>query len=127
MKRKPKTAKAKLNKKADNLWRDYIKRRDENTCQYCKLVKGVETQGIQAHHIFSRKYKRHNLRWNPLNGVGLCWPCHLNIAHGDPERFRDFLIDCYIGETVYNKLKREAYDTTGPKGDPAAAIERLEG
>jgi hypothetical protein len=62
------------------------------------------------------------MRWNLQNGVSLCWPCHRNIAHGDPEKFRDFLIG-WLTEPVYDFLKDLAYDTDGPKGDPSAVIE----
>lgn len=55
-------------------WRDGVFKRDDYTCQMCKLRGGK----LEAHHIYP--WHSHNeLRYELNNGTTLCIPCHRNI------------------------------------------------
>lgn len=58
-----------------------IKERDMYTCALCSIV-GYK---IQTHHIESW-IERPDLRYDPLNLVSLCKPCHIYKAHGGNSR-----------------------------------------
>jgi len=93
-------------KRLDALWRDAVRARDGERCQYrsCKNV------GTAAHHIFSRRHKA--TRWDPENGILLCFYCHIRIAHEDPEIFRDFLMGRFPPGR-FEKLKMRAMGIMG--------------
>ena len=94
--KKPKT----LKKKCDVLWGLAIRKRDKDTCQSCFKP------GNNPHHIFGRRYlsTRHDLE----NGICLCWACHKHKAHGDVEKFRDFIIK-RLTQKRFDALKVKAY------------------
>jgi len=101
--RRTKTEKQKAIDRADSLWSEIVKLRDNSTCQYCKLThtKEGKEKVVQAHHIFSRTYK--STRWDTANGITLDKYCHKFIAHEKPELFRMFLIN-WMGEAEYLRL-----------------------
>lgn len=101
-----------LIKIADKMISDLVHERDKHTCQRCGRP------GNNAHHIFSRKYLQ--TRYLPLNLINLCYACHIHCAHGEPEKFRDFLIQ-RIGQATFDRLKVSAY-MTGTKVDIQAVI-----
>lgn len=103
-----------LIKIADKLWSQIVLERDGRICQYT----GCGKPGNNPHHWMSRKYL--NTRHNPDIGITLCWAHHLHIAHGEPEKFRDFLIQ-RIGQAQFDRLKVSAY-ITGCKIDMQAVI-----
>ena len=116
-KRKPKGRIGKPNRRdlikvADKLVSEIVRLRDGNKCQRCGRP------GNNAHHIFSRKYlqTRHVLE----NLILLCFACHIHIAHGEPEKFRDFIIQ-RIGHVAFDRLKMSAY-MTGSKIDMEMVI-----
>jgi len=93
---------------ADDLWRDCIRKRDKWTCQYCgKVNRDVLNSGklvvVQAHHIITRASKQ--VRHSMENGILLCSGCHKFQAHGNPENFRDFLIEKWMGQERFDALK----------------------
>lgn len=64
--------KTKLQKKADNLWREIILRRAKGRCEVCGK------RAIQAHHYY-RKGGYGHLRYDLNNGIALCTACHFSI------------------------------------------------
>lgn len=87
-------------KRLDALWREVVRERDGAVCVHCH-----RRAATAVHHIFSR---RHNsTRWDPINGVHLCFYCHIRVAHEDPEVFRDFVVP-HLGQRVYDALKMRA-------------------
>lgn len=101
MKKRKTSERAKLERECDKLWSEAIRLRDK-ACRYpdCKKRK------IQAHHIFTRKYR--SVRWELLNGVGLCAGHHLFWAHTEPEKFRDYIL-AKLGVDQFEALKQRAY------------------
>ena len=68
-------------KKADKLWSDIIRQRNDGMCEISDCGK----PGGQPHHIVGRKnlVLRHDLR----NGINLCYTHHVGgnkSAHNDP-------------------------------------------
>lgn len=64
-------------KRADRLWGELIHLRDKR-CQFCGKGDGK----LDAHHICVRTFKA--TRWEPDNGILVCFRCHQDVAHGDP-------------------------------------------
>lgn len=72
---------------ADAAFADYIKRRDNYTCQKCGKVYPPKSQGLQCSHHFSRRY--YNIRFDPDNAMALCYHCHVYWYQKDiPEAAR---------------------------------------
>ena len=111
-----KTCRKDLKKECDKLWSEVVLLRDGRKCRYCGRP------GNNPHHIFSRKYT--NTRHNPDAGITLCWACHFHVAHGEPEKFRDFVMQ-KIGAELFEKLKISAH-MTGIKMDMAGVKLMLE-
>ncbi len=101
-----------LIKIADKLVSEIVRLRDGGKCQRCGRP------GNNAHHIFSRKYLQ--IRHFLGNLILLCFACHLHVAHGEPEKFRDFIIQ-RIGQDKFDRLKVSAY-MTGCKIDMEMVI-----
>ena len=89
----------KIKKNLDILWSKFIRARDKS-CQKCG-----KTGATQAAHIFSRNNLQ--VRWNPRNGIGLCFYCHLYWAHRSPVEFT-LWIKQRIGERDFRELERTA-------------------
>lgn len=83
----------------DDLWRDAI--RSIGYCEKCG-----KTSGMQAHHIFAKGHHR-ILRWNLLNGICLCYRCHIHWAHADSVSFVRWLED-YKGARLIDGLTLES-------------------
>ena len=79
-------------RKADRLFRQYILKRDDYTCQRCRRQyrQDEDLQGLHVSHYWSRV--RENTRFDPDNCVLLCYGCHRIWGHGDgwPE-YTDFM------------------------------------
>lgn len=63
-----------LEKENDDLWRDLIHK--EGECQLCH-----SRSRLQAHHI--RRRTHYSTRWEILNGILLCYDCHIEGIHKD--------------------------------------------
>ena len=87
-----------LEKKLDTEWSAYVRNRDK-TCRKCG-----GNGSISAHHAFGRRHM--GTRWDVLNGVGLCYPCHIHWAHRDPSGFSVWF-ERHIGEADFNDLARK--------------------
>ena len=99
MPRKP--SKKTIKAKADKLFSEYI--RSVGKCEWC----GRTDMRLECAHINSRRFLV--TRWEPINAVCLCSACHRK-AHDRPIVFTEWIKE-YLGEDIYDELKREA--TTG--------------
>lgn len=81
----------------DKLWSQKVIERDKGICQYCRKP------GDNPHHIIPRRYMalRHDLK----NGICLCTQCHAEIAHGQPESFRGWVMD-RLGDGYWTLLRK---------------------
>ena len=95
VKRAVKPNRAKLEAKLDAAWSRYVRGRDKS-CQKCN-----GSGSISAHHAFGRRHKA--TRWDVINGIGLCYPCHINWAHRDPSGF-SFWFEQMVGRDQYLRL-----------------------
>ena len=89
---------------ADRKWAQLVKERDHHTCQRCGKVHPKKSQGLHAAHIFSRRFK--NTRHDPLNGVALCFGCHMHF-HSNPLEFHEWAEEL-LGSDVYEDLRKRA-------------------
>jgi len=80
--RKPKSMRKKLIDQLDKLASQFIKLRDDHTCQRCNK-REVGSSGIHVSHIIPKSRGQH-YRWNPKNLKCLCFHCHINLWHKDP-------------------------------------------
>lgn len=63
----------KLNKALDNLWSKCV--RKVGKCEFCG-----SKDNLQAHHLKSRVF--YNTRWDPSNGICLCYQHHIGDGVG---------------------------------------------
>jgi 5-methylcytosine-specific restriction endonuclease McrA len=94
-----KSDKTRLQKQADDLWRDIIRVRDP-VCRLCRKAPMRD-----AHHIMARRHK--NTRHETRNGLGLCYTCHQSQGHDDPCYFRERIVS-EIGGYNYALLRDDA-------------------
>ncbi|MDR2426571.1 MAG: HNH endonuclease [Endomicrobium sp.] len=65
-----------IKKKLDSLWSEKVRARD------CKCVMcGKSGKGLQAHHYIKAKARSLKYRWDPRNGITLCYGCHMYTVH----------------------------------------------
>lgn len=70
-----------LKKKLEKLVKDYIKKRDDYTCQRCGVV--VEGSNCHASHVIPVSRSGY-LQFEPLNMKVLCYHDHINWWHKHP-------------------------------------------
>lgn len=76
-----KASKTALKKKLEKLVKDYVKRRDDYTCQYCgKYVTGTDCHASHVIPVSRSGY----LQFEPKNMKVLCYHHHLNWWHKHP-------------------------------------------
>ena len=80
-------------KELDKLWSKAV--RQVGHCEKCG-----GTYRLQAAHILSRRH--HAVRWLLLNGICLCYRCHMFWAHKDPLDFVRWLEDVRGVKTLEN-------------------------
>lgn len=85
---------------ADKLFSDYIRTRDDWTCQRCFRQYDPPTISLHCSHFHGRGKK--SVRFDPENAVALCFGCHQHMgAH--PQEHRDFFFK-RLGEKKYDAL-----------------------
>ena len=89
----------KIEKKADNLWRDTILKSVDYKCEVCGGI------ADQVHHYFPKGQNGH-LRYDWKNGIALCKSCHFKHHH---------TFNPSIHATVANKRGRKWYDKLNDK------------
>lgn len=70
-----------LKKKLDKLVKDYVKQRDNYTCQRCNKI--VEGTNCHASHVLPVG-SHANMQFDPLNMKVLCYHDHINWWHKNP-------------------------------------------
>lgn len=108
-----KPSRSKIKKQLDKLVKDYVKERDDYTCQKC----GAKVTGSNCHasHIYPVG-SCSLLQFEPLNLKVLCYHCHINWWHKNPieadewikEKFPDRVAILNVMKTV--KTKTSTYD-----------------
>lgn len=85
----------------DVRWSLEIRKRDRYMCRRCSVHYLPNSNGLHAHHIFTRTRKatRHDLE----NGVALCYGCHM-WAHRNPLDFHEW-IEEQIGTATYDAVR----------------------
>lgn len=91
----PKLNRSGLEKALDKAWSLFVRDRDQE-CQKCH-GKG----SVAPHHAFGRRHRA--TRWDVMNGVGLCFACHIHWAHRDPAGFAEWFRN-HVGDDQYNRL-----------------------
>lgn len=81
IRRKSKGERTKLNDKLDKLVKQFVKDRDNYTCQYCG--KHLEGSNCHASHVIPVSAGS-KLKFDPLNLKVLCYHHHLNWWHKHP-------------------------------------------
>lgn len=59
---------------ADKAFSEFIRKRDNYTCQKCGSKHEPNSKGLHCSHHFSRRY--YNIRFDPNNAIALCHNCH---------------------------------------------------
>ena len=95
VKKEKKPSRSKLENMLDSEWSIYVRNRDK-ICQKCH-----GHSPIAPHHAFGRRHR--TTRWDVVNGVGLCFPCHIHWAHRDPCSFSVWF-ERHIGKDQYSRL-----------------------
>ena len=91
-------------KEADKLWAMVIKK--PGYCLKCK--KRPPNVQLHAAHIKPKgKFRNHHLRCDPLNGIPLCYACHLHWAHKDPVDFVAWLEREIPGRILYLTIEAQ--------------------
>lgn len=103
IKKKKKSERKKLTDDCFALWSKIISLNWKGKCAMCGK------SGNQAHHFFGRKAYP-SVKFDPDNGVLLCFYCHFGRVHqqGDVEPVREALIK-KIGTERFERLKSRAY------------------
>lgn len=98
-----------IDKKLDDAWRELVKLRAGNKCEYCKAT----NKQLHAHHIFSRSKK--SVRWDVNNGISLCAGHHVLSssfsAHKTPTEFT-YWLEGYRGKEYIELLTIKANQTS---------------
>lgn len=87
---KKKFSKRNFKKNLDSLWSRIVRSRDKK-CVVCG-----SRENLQAHHCIVRKAQGNKTRWEPDNGITLCYVCHMFKLHGN-QGDKEFL-DKYLKE-----------------------------
>ena len=88
-------------KSLDNLCRDIVRIRDQQTCQRCGKQKKHGWK-MEVAHFFSRANKC--VRWDLDNVVLLCFNCHYLWGHQNPNEFSQWFSE-RLGTTKFTMLK----------------------
>lgn len=83
---------------ADKYFSDWIRERDDWTCQNCKTEYEKPSQGLHCSHFHGRGNK--STRFDPENCIALCMRCHKHMG-ATPHDHAEFFL---------KRLGREKYD-----------------
>ena len=112
---KKKTPRQKLTKELDDLCREYVKLRDNYTCQKCGKS---GTKQIHWSHVIPRS-AGNRLRWNKVNSKALCAYCHRRWWHSNPLDAMEWFKDTFPGRYEYLLVEKS-------KGSKKFSLDELE-
>lgn len=91
--------------KLDKLFSDFIRNRDEWTCQRCGTRYDPPTNALHCSHFWGRANKA--TRYDPLNADALCYGCHARWEANKQGEYRDFKL-AQLGDNEYDALEKRA-------------------
>lgn len=100
--------KAKLRKECDKLWHLAVIKKYGNDCFFrndYKRSENCKETATTCHH-FKPKGQYGHLRYEILNGVPICWPCHTKAEQTDNSLLPEIPIK--RGRKWYNKIEEMA-------------------
>lgn len=92
VKKPKKQTKTILKKKLEKLVKDYVKKRDDYTCQKCGIV--VEGVNCHASHVIPVSRSGY-LQFDPMNMKVLCYHDHINWWHKHPVEAGKWFTDTF--------------------------------
>lgn len=105
-----------ITRMADRLCAELVKERDGHRCRKCGVSKDLEWA-----HLRPRRFGR--VRWEPLNTVTLCRPCH-SWLDKHPHAKDKWALE-QIGPDAYEDLCIRAEDDSLPRVKPKDALAEL--
>ena len=86
--------KKRLEKELDELWKQIVHLNWKNKCAWPGCEVAQPPKQLYCHHYF-HKVQGNRARWEPKNGILLCYGHHLGQVHraGNVEPIRDVMID----------------------------------
>lgn len=72
----------KIMQELDKYWSLYVRYRD-NKCLLCGKYEN-QPEKLQAHHWILSRARSLQYRFDPRNGVSLCYGCHIHQVHTNP-------------------------------------------
>jgi len=88
---------------ADIAFSNFIRERDEFTCQRCrKFYPEGRRQGLHCSHFFSRRHQA--TRFYSPNACAHCFSCHQYLG-GNPVEFSEW-INAYLGDEAFVELRQ---------------------
>lgn len=84
-----------LIKKLDQVFSEYIKRRDER-CVTCGTTENLQC----SHYMGRRAHGGYGVRFNPKNCYAQCSGCHFHFHNSSPEPLRQYIVNMHGEETI---------------------------
>ena len=95
-------------KTEDIIFSQYIRLRDNYTCQRCGSKHKPNSGGLHCSHYFGRARK--SVRWDERNCDSLCYGCHMIWGSKDKEGYREFMIQ-KLTQKGFDQLTKDANTT----------------
>lgn len=93
-----KISRSKIKKKLEPLVKEFVKKRDNYTCQHCG--KKVEGTNCHASHVFP--VGSHScVQFDPINLKVLCYHCHINWWHKNPIKAGEWFTKTFPERQAY--------------------------
>jgi hypothetical protein len=90
-------------RRTDKLFSQYIRRRDNFTCQRCHhIFPPDDAQGLHNSHYWGRGHE--NTRMDSDNCIALCFGCHRIWAEEERAQYKAFMIE-RLGQIGYDLLE----------------------
>lgn len=105
-----KTERRKLKDKLEKLVKEFVKKRDRNTCQYCGKV--VTGSNCHASHVIPVS-RDGRLAFDDLNLKVLCYHDHINGWHKHPIEFGNWFQNKFPERWEYLEAKHQDHQKMG--------------